>query len=280
MLLVRRRARPDWDILTTCGWLELVASPGMDPVQLGRVISQTYIQFYQVARNISEVTQSVVDESKVAAVASATNDLGAAILPHASTDAAALKSARDNSQAYPAGAPTEFDYRDLLDYAQKVNQGVSDPAITTAIVGCRRLSRTRCSTRLILGTMRRAATVLRSMFRVRYLHQPLRNAGLLDRLSELGGVAALAAAIALTIQGPAPVADELGGDRHRPPPAKLRRCLPDGDPVSSVEVLSQCNTRRNHNARREPTAACRHCPQLLPGPLGLFAVSYSMPEAL
>lgn len=106
-------------------WLgPLTSNPGMSAPELGRLIAQKYVEAYT---NQYDVTQSVVDLTKVTAVADAADDLAAAIIPNASSNAAALRSARESSQAYA------FDYyKDLLDYAGLVKQMVPDAAITAA----------------------------------------------------------------------------------------------------------------------------------------------------
>lgn len=124
-LLVASEESPPGEGYVYDKWLApLAANPGMSPRELGTVIAQQYVQAYV---NSYFVTQSVVQLSNVPAVAAAVNDLGAAILPHATTDAAALATARQSAQAYA------FDYyKDLSDYAQIVNQLLPDPAIATA----------------------------------------------------------------------------------------------------------------------------------------------------
>lgn len=109
-------------------WLgKLHASPGMSARQLGQAIAKDYVDYYAEPGNEYPVTESVVDLANVGNVAKAADDLAAAILPHMSTDAAALRTARLNAQAYA------FDYyRDLIDYAGLVNQMIPDPDITTA----------------------------------------------------------------------------------------------------------------------------------------------------
>lgn len=106
-------------------WLsKLVASPGMNSRELGTIISQEFIKSYT---NQKDVTQSVIDLSKMTDVASAADGLAAAMLPHETSDAAALRTARRQSQAYA------FDfYKDLVDYATLVNQLVPDAAISSA----------------------------------------------------------------------------------------------------------------------------------------------------
>lgn len=106
-------------------WLsKLAASPGMSPRELGATIAQEYVNAYV---NQFDVNQSVVELARVRGVAQAANDLAAAIIPHATTDSAALRTARTSAQHYA------FDYyKDLLDYAGLVNQLVPDPAISAA----------------------------------------------------------------------------------------------------------------------------------------------------
>ncbi|MBI2843787.1 MAG: hypothetical protein HYX78_10340 [Armatimonadetes bacterium] len=124
-LLVGSEESPPGDGYVYDRWLApLAASPGMSPRQLGTIIAQEYIKAYT---NQYPVTQSLVQLSNVAAVAEAADDLAAAIIPHASTSAAALRTARTSAQAYA------FDYyKDLLDYAGLVNQLVPDLAVSAA----------------------------------------------------------------------------------------------------------------------------------------------------
>lgn len=106
-------------------WLaKLVASPSMSSRELGTVIAQEFVKAYV---DQTDVAESVLDLSKMSDVAQATDELVTAIIPHKSTDASPLRTARRNAQAY------EFDfYKDLTDYAALVNQLVPDPAITSA----------------------------------------------------------------------------------------------------------------------------------------------------
>ena len=109
-------------------WLsKLAAAPWMSAQELGKVIAQEYVNYYAQPEHAYPVTQSLVDLSKVQDVAEAANDLAAAIIPHASTNAAALRTARQSTQFYAFNF-----YKDLLDYASLVNQLVPDPAISTA----------------------------------------------------------------------------------------------------------------------------------------------------
>jgi len=109
-------------------WLaRLLASPGMDARELGTAISQEYVGYFAEPGHQYSVTQSVVDLANIQPVAQAADDLAKAVIPHASTDADALRAARQNAQAYA------FDiYKDLLDYARVVNQLVPDPNISAA----------------------------------------------------------------------------------------------------------------------------------------------------
>lgn len=124
-ILVGSEESPPGDGYVYDRWLApLAASPGMGATQLGTVIAQEYVKAYT---NVYDVTQSVIELANLPAVAVAADDLALALIPQATTNAAALRSARQSAQSYA------FDYyKDLIDYAGLVNQLVPDAAISAA----------------------------------------------------------------------------------------------------------------------------------------------------
>lgn len=108
-------------------WLSrLAASPGMSPAELGAIITDEYVDSYV---GQYPVTESVIDLSKVDALAQAADDFAAAVLPHAAVNGAALRTARQEAQSYSYDA---FHYKDLLDYAGLVNQLIPNTAVSSA----------------------------------------------------------------------------------------------------------------------------------------------------
>lgn len=106
-------------------WLTLLAqAPSMSPSDLGKTICRTYVNDY-IGRY--DVTQSLLDMSKLSAVAAATDELGAALIPNATSKSTELAAARQNSQHY-----VYTYYKDLLDYADKAKAAVPDPAVAAA----------------------------------------------------------------------------------------------------------------------------------------------------
>lgn len=95
-------------------WLgRLVANPTMSPAELCNVLVQEYVTAYTGRYS---VTQSAVDLSKITGVAQAADSLARALIPFASSSAAALSSARDTAQSY-----AYVYYKDLVDYATRVS---------------------------------------------------------------------------------------------------------------------------------------------------------------
>lgn len=126
-LMVGSEDSPPGDGYVYDRWLsKLAASPGMGATELGTVIAQEYVNSY-VGRY--PVTQSVVELGNISKVAKAADDFAAAVIPHATSNSAALRTARINAQSYSSDY---FNYKDLVDYASMVNQLIPDANISAA----------------------------------------------------------------------------------------------------------------------------------------------------
>lgn len=100
-------------------WLApLVANPDMTATQLGRVIADQTIFYYTYTRP-ADVTQSVVDTSKISAVAMAADALAGAALADGGANTTALVNARNNAQRYAYS-----EYKDLYHYSQLIRDNV------------------------------------------------------------------------------------------------------------------------------------------------------------
>jgi hypothetical protein len=127
-LLVASEESPPGEGYPYHKWLaRLAANTGMSPRELGTVIAQEYVNWYGSPSHSYPVTQSLIDLSRVHNVAEATDDLAKALLPRLTSDANAIRNARQNAQSYAFSF-----YKDLVDYASLVNQTIPDPAISTA----------------------------------------------------------------------------------------------------------------------------------------------------
>jgi hypothetical protein len=93
-------------------WLGALKTGGTDPCNVGNSILTSFIAAYPSA---TDITQSVVDLSKMSAVATALDAFGASLLAHATDQASALANARNNAQsyAYPENKDL-YHYADLI----------------------------------------------------------------------------------------------------------------------------------------------------------------------
>jgi len=93
-------------------WLTALKTTGTDPCNVSNSILTTFIAAYPDA---TDITQSVVDLSKMQAVASSLDAFGNSLLAHASDQAAVIANARNNAQsyAYPENKDL-YHYADLI----------------------------------------------------------------------------------------------------------------------------------------------------------------------
>ena len=93
-------------------WLTALKADGANPCNVGNSILTTFVAAYPAA---TDITQSVVDESKMQSVAASLDAFGASLLAHASDQATIIASARNNAQnyAYPEN-------KDLYHFAELV----------------------------------------------------------------------------------------------------------------------------------------------------------------
>lgn len=107
----------------------LTQNPGMDGRALGEVITRSMLDYYGARSN---VTQSLLDASKIGAIAPALNALGRALLDAKATYGAGISDARGDAEQY--------DYpenKDLIDFVQLLGTpgfGSSTPRVPDAAV--------------------------------------------------------------------------------------------------------------------------------------------------
>lgn len=102
----------------------LVENPDISAPNLGRAISDAMLSGYTANSNI---TQSVLDTSKIEAIAPAMNDFGAALMAAKTSFGTLIAEDRDNSEYY--------DYRnnkDLLDFIDLIKSNVTDANVVSA----------------------------------------------------------------------------------------------------------------------------------------------------
>ncbi len=113
-------------------WLAALKSSGKNPCELGTSIAQTFAAYYP---SMSNVTQSVIDLSKMDTVATNLNALGAQLYADRQAESALIKSARNTSnvQAYGQEDPSLYGgFIDLFGYADNIRKGTSKSAVSTA----------------------------------------------------------------------------------------------------------------------------------------------------
>jgi hypothetical protein len=130
---------------------DLNTNPGMDGRAFGLDIAQKTYAFYQGAPTVGGtvfdvatygdfLTQSVLDTSKLSAVASSLNNLGNALLAASGKYPTQIAAARDNSDSYGVHDlsssdptyPVYYSYRDPLDFIHRLIDtlpGASGPAV-------------------------------------------------------------------------------------------------------------------------------------------------------
>jgi len=107
-------------------WLTALKNSGANPCDLSNSVLNAFVAAYPSNANI---TQSLIDLSKMDNVATQLNSFGAALRGRVSTDATAIENARDNVQRY--------DYpenKDLYHYADLIRTTTTDTNLQTAAV--------------------------------------------------------------------------------------------------------------------------------------------------
>lgn len=103
---------------------DLTGNPNMTAAQFGTQIAIRTLQDYGVSSNI---TQSVVDLSKMQNVADRLHAFAISLMAHRADNAAAMRAARNNAQHY-----AYFENKDLWDYADLIKSGTSSNDLKTA----------------------------------------------------------------------------------------------------------------------------------------------------
>jgi hypothetical protein len=105
---------------------DLTANPAMTPQQFGsQIVTRTindYAQFDSDPTDLSILTQSEIDTSKLQNLADKVNAFAAALIGHKTDAANAEAAARTNAKNYGA-AEGYADYKDLWDYADRIKNG-------------------------------------------------------------------------------------------------------------------------------------------------------------
>lgn len=107
-------------------WLTALKNSGANPCDVGNSIINTFVAAYPSNANI---TQSLIDLSKMDDVAAQLNNFAVALRGRVSTDATAIENARNNVQKY--------DYpenKDLYHYADLIRTTTTDTNLQTAAV--------------------------------------------------------------------------------------------------------------------------------------------------
>jgi Clostripain family len=105
----------------------LVQNPAMDPLTLGtRIINETYTYYGPTA----DTTQSVLDASKLSALAPALDNLGTALWSTRTLYSNQIATARDSAEEYGHGTSGYTAYKDTLDFLRYL----STPTLSTTYV--------------------------------------------------------------------------------------------------------------------------------------------------
>lgn len=111
-----------WDYVATMNWL--IGNPGSTPAQVASRIVTDYMNFYGTG---GVETQSAVDSSLVAAVATAVNTLAVDLTSNMAVFKPDIQTARSQAE----DSPWEPDYIDLYHFAQLIKAEIADPTIQT-----------------------------------------------------------------------------------------------------------------------------------------------------
>lgn len=109
-------------------WLNpLAADPAMSPRDLGITMARETLTYYGQE---SDISHSVLDTSKIGAVTAAVNAFADTLIANVSAQAALCASARDNAEAF--NYSSYFAYKDLYDYAARVQAGTTVGTVSAA----------------------------------------------------------------------------------------------------------------------------------------------------
>lgn len=109
-------------------WLSLLKSSVADPCMVASDVQTTFVNYYVANRpDFHNITQSIIDLSKMQNVANALNGFGRELQRVKATEAAQIQSARNNAQHF-----AYFDNKDLLHYASLISNGTGSATLKQA----------------------------------------------------------------------------------------------------------------------------------------------------
>ncbi|HEY3416743.1 MAG TPA: clostripain-related cysteine peptidase [Armatimonadota bacterium] len=104
-------------------WLaDLAANPSMTPAAFADAIAHDTVNYY--ASSASYVVHSVVDTGQLEGVASALDQFASAMIAAAGASPAGFATARSTAESY-----ADYDFKDIIDYANKVKANVTDATV-------------------------------------------------------------------------------------------------------------------------------------------------------
>jgi hypothetical protein len=109
----------------------IVSNPLISSEALGRAIVDDYINYYSNGYG-GAVTMSAVDLRSLDQLTSATDQLASAVLNNMNEVRSGVETARAATQHFDFDSGEYDYYRDLYDFAARVNSGVSNPSVKTA----------------------------------------------------------------------------------------------------------------------------------------------------
>lgn len=118
----------------------LVGSPGQDPLTFSRFIANDTLSSYGTS---SDITQSVLDASRIEAVATAVNQLGSALTTAQGQWGSQIAAARRQSEYFGDNGEVNYTlYKDLGDFLNKLapasgTPSVNDPGVISAAASVR-----------------------------------------------------------------------------------------------------------------------------------------------
>lgn len=86
------------------------------------------------AYNVSKITQSVIDTSKLPALSTAVDDLANALITNSGSTASGIKTARDTTQSYSETTVPPRHYRDIADLMEKLKTNINIPSVQDAAI--------------------------------------------------------------------------------------------------------------------------------------------------
>ena len=105
-------------------WINALKATGLNPCDVGNSIVTTFVAVYPTQ---SDITQSVIELSKMPPIAAALDTFGASLITHRNDQAALLQTARDSVQSYAYP-----DNKDLFSYAEIIRAGTTAPDLKSA----------------------------------------------------------------------------------------------------------------------------------------------------